>query len=258
MFLLDTSVLTRLRVPSIRRRIEELDAAGLARSSMTDLDISASRRVTLTNGTASPLRSEPSGESMSRHITSTVRIRFNATSPPTDSKDARSPISSSPRPPRPPRSRSSTTTRTSTTSPPSPDNQPSGSSSADRSIDRFGHDLPPHRRVGHTARALAGGGRDGLASRRVGVTVDRGQPEHGGDVPQAGPRLLVDCGAATSDDRAGPDDGSRWRPSARPVHLRHRARRSWPPTLPTSWCRHRVPIGADPRGSGEPRPSDAA
>ena len=44
MFLLDTSVLTRLRVPSIRRRIEELDAAGLARSSMTDLDIGFSAR----------------------------------------------------------------------------------------------------------------------------------------------------------------------------------------------------------------------
>ena len=44
MFLLDTSVLTRLRVPSIRRRIEELDAAGLARSSMTDLEIGSSAR----------------------------------------------------------------------------------------------------------------------------------------------------------------------------------------------------------------------
>lgn len=44
MFLLDTSVLARLRVPSIRRRIEELDAAGLARSSMTDLDIGFSAR----------------------------------------------------------------------------------------------------------------------------------------------------------------------------------------------------------------------
>ncbi|HMS14728.1 MAG TPA: hypothetical protein PKD80_16635 [Microthrixaceae bacterium] len=44
MFLLDTSVLARLRVPSIRRRIEELDAAGLARSSMTDLEIGFSAR----------------------------------------------------------------------------------------------------------------------------------------------------------------------------------------------------------------------
>ena len=44
MFLLDTSVLARLRVPSIRRRIEELDAAGLARSSMTDLEIGSSAR----------------------------------------------------------------------------------------------------------------------------------------------------------------------------------------------------------------------
>lgn len=39
MFLLDTSVLTRLRSSSIMRRIQELDAAGLARSSMTDLEI---------------------------------------------------------------------------------------------------------------------------------------------------------------------------------------------------------------------------
>jgi predicted nucleic acid-binding protein len=39
MFLLDMSVLTRLRAPSVLRRIEELDAAGLARTSMTDLEI---------------------------------------------------------------------------------------------------------------------------------------------------------------------------------------------------------------------------
>ena len=39
MFLLDTSVLTRLRAPSILRRIEELDSDGLARTSMTDLEI---------------------------------------------------------------------------------------------------------------------------------------------------------------------------------------------------------------------------
>ena len=44
MFLLDTSVLTRLRAPSILRRIEELDAAGLARASMTDLEIGFSAR----------------------------------------------------------------------------------------------------------------------------------------------------------------------------------------------------------------------
>lgn len=39
MFLLDTSVLTRLRAPSILRRIGELDGTGLARTSMTDLEI---------------------------------------------------------------------------------------------------------------------------------------------------------------------------------------------------------------------------
>ncbi len=44
MFLLDTSVLTRLRAPSVRQRIEELDAAGLARTSMTDLEIGFSAR----------------------------------------------------------------------------------------------------------------------------------------------------------------------------------------------------------------------
>lgn len=44
MFLLDTSVLTRLRTPSILQRIEELDAAGLALTSMTDLEIGFSAR----------------------------------------------------------------------------------------------------------------------------------------------------------------------------------------------------------------------
>ncbi len=39
MLLLDTSVLTRLRQPSILRRIEELDGAGLAHTTMTDLEI---------------------------------------------------------------------------------------------------------------------------------------------------------------------------------------------------------------------------
>ena len=39
MFLLDTSVLTRLRSPSILRRIKELDRDGLARTSITDLEI---------------------------------------------------------------------------------------------------------------------------------------------------------------------------------------------------------------------------
>lgn len=44
MFLLDTSVLTRLRAASVLRRIQELDAAGLARTSMTDLEIGFSAR----------------------------------------------------------------------------------------------------------------------------------------------------------------------------------------------------------------------
>lgn len=44
MYLLDTSVLTRLRASSVLRRIEELDAAGLARTSMTDLEIGFSAR----------------------------------------------------------------------------------------------------------------------------------------------------------------------------------------------------------------------
>lgn len=38
-YLLDTSVLTRLRHPVVRSRVEALDAAGLARSPMTDLEI---------------------------------------------------------------------------------------------------------------------------------------------------------------------------------------------------------------------------
>ncbi len=44
MFLLDTSVLTRISAPSILRRIEELDRDGLARTSMTDLEIGFSAR----------------------------------------------------------------------------------------------------------------------------------------------------------------------------------------------------------------------
>lgn len=44
MFLLDTSVLTRLRAPSIVQRIQELDGDGLARTSMTDLEIGFSAR----------------------------------------------------------------------------------------------------------------------------------------------------------------------------------------------------------------------
>ena len=44
MFLLDTSVLTRLRSPSILQRIQELDGVGLARTSMTDLEVGFSAR----------------------------------------------------------------------------------------------------------------------------------------------------------------------------------------------------------------------
>lgn len=44
MFLLDTSVLTRLRAPSVVHRIEQLDGDGLARTSMTDLEIGFSAR----------------------------------------------------------------------------------------------------------------------------------------------------------------------------------------------------------------------
>ena len=44
MFLLDTSVLTRLRTPSVLARINELDSDGLARTSMTDLEIGFSAR----------------------------------------------------------------------------------------------------------------------------------------------------------------------------------------------------------------------
>ena len=44
MYLLDSSVITRLREPSIVRRIEELDGSGLARTAMTDLEIGFSAR----------------------------------------------------------------------------------------------------------------------------------------------------------------------------------------------------------------------
>lgn len=44
MFLLDTSVLTRLSATSILQRIEQLDSEGLARTTMTDLEIGYSAR----------------------------------------------------------------------------------------------------------------------------------------------------------------------------------------------------------------------
>lgn len=43
-YLLDTSVLTRLGRPDVRRRVERLDTAGLARTRMTDLEIGFSAR----------------------------------------------------------------------------------------------------------------------------------------------------------------------------------------------------------------------
>lgn len=44
MYLLDTSVITRIREPTIVRRIEELDRDGLARAPMTDLEVGFSAR----------------------------------------------------------------------------------------------------------------------------------------------------------------------------------------------------------------------
>ena len=44
MYLLDTSVVTRIREPTIVRRIEELDSDGLARTAMTDLEVGFSAR----------------------------------------------------------------------------------------------------------------------------------------------------------------------------------------------------------------------
>lgn len=44
MYLLDTSVITRLREPSVVRRIEELDSDGLTRAAMTDLEVGFSAR----------------------------------------------------------------------------------------------------------------------------------------------------------------------------------------------------------------------
>ena len=38
-FVVDTSVMTRLRIPAVRERVQALDGAGLARTAMTDLEI---------------------------------------------------------------------------------------------------------------------------------------------------------------------------------------------------------------------------
>ncbi len=43
-YLLDTSVVTRLRVPAVRARVQALDASGLARAAMTDLEVGFSAR----------------------------------------------------------------------------------------------------------------------------------------------------------------------------------------------------------------------
>lgn len=43
-YLVDTSVFTRLRSPSVREQLELLDGAGLARTTMTDLEIGFSAR----------------------------------------------------------------------------------------------------------------------------------------------------------------------------------------------------------------------
>jgi predicted nucleic acid-binding protein len=44
MFLFDTSVLTRLGSPAVRERVAQLDSAGLARTTMTDLEVGFSAR----------------------------------------------------------------------------------------------------------------------------------------------------------------------------------------------------------------------
>jgi predicted nucleic acid-binding protein len=43
-FLLDTSVVTRLRVRMVRERVQALDRVGLARTAMTDLEVGFSAR----------------------------------------------------------------------------------------------------------------------------------------------------------------------------------------------------------------------
>lgn len=43
-FVIDTSVVTRLRVPAVRQRVQALDGAGLARTGMTDLEVGFSAR----------------------------------------------------------------------------------------------------------------------------------------------------------------------------------------------------------------------
>lgn len=45
-YLLDTSVVTRLRVPAVRERVQVLDTSGLARTAMTDLEVGFSARET--------------------------------------------------------------------------------------------------------------------------------------------------------------------------------------------------------------------
>ncbi len=45
-YLLDTSVVTRFRVPAVRERVQALDTTGLARTAMTDLEVGFSARET--------------------------------------------------------------------------------------------------------------------------------------------------------------------------------------------------------------------
>lgn len=43
-YVLDTSVVTRLRVPAVRAQVQALDGAGLARTTMTDVEVGFSAR----------------------------------------------------------------------------------------------------------------------------------------------------------------------------------------------------------------------
>lgn len=43
-FLVDTSVVTRLRIPAVRERVQALGGAGLGRTGMTDLEVGFSAR----------------------------------------------------------------------------------------------------------------------------------------------------------------------------------------------------------------------
>lgn len=92
MLLLDTSILTRLRQPSILLRKEELDGF---RPRTHDLDRPQDRILGVEGrrmGSALPLHSERSVESTPKQITSTAPVKFSATSSPTGLRDARCPL----------------------------------------------------------------------------------------------------------------------------------------------------------------------